>query len=180
MLTIRQEEEKDYAQVYETVRRAFAGAEESDGDEQNLVCRLRKSTAFIPELSLVAETEGKIVGHIMFTRLRIAGTEQLALAPLAVLPEYQKQGIGGKLIESGHQIAKKWDSDFPSFLAILHIIRNSATGRQPGSVSNARSTYPKNALWPQPCKKQTGLKERSFTRRNLISAETSPTAERLF
>ncbi len=107
MLTIRQEEEKDYAQVYETVRRAFAGAEESDGDEQNLVCRLRKSTAFIPELSLVAETEGKIVGHIMFTRLKIAGTEQLALAPLAVLPEYQKQGIGGKLIESGHQIAKK-------------------------------------------------------------------------
>ena len=107
MLIIRQEEERDYAEVYETVRRAFAEAKESDGDEQNLVVRLRKSTAFIPELSLVAEKEGQIVGHIMFTRLKIAGTEQLALAPLSVLPEYQRQGIGGKLIVSGHQIAKK-------------------------------------------------------------------------
>lgn len=63
--------------------------------------------AFIPELSLVAEADGKIVGHIMFTKAMVNGKTVLALAPLSVLPEYQRKGIGKALIQEGHRIAKK-------------------------------------------------------------------------
>ena len=68
---------------------------------------LRNSDSFIPELSLVAVKDNKIVGYILFTKIKIENHEEIALAPLAVLPEYQKQGIGSKLIEEGHKIAKK-------------------------------------------------------------------------
>ena len=62
MLTIRQEKPEDYRQVEQVVEQAFARAEHTDHDEHNLVARLRGSEAFIPELSLVAEQDGRIVG----------------------------------------------------------------------------------------------------------------------
>lgn len=112
MLKIRTETPQDYPAVYELVKAAFAQAEHSDGDEQNLVVRLRQSTIFVPKLSLVAELEGKLVGHIMFSQLKVGNTTQLALAPLAVSPEYQGQGIGGQLILAGHQIATELGYEF--------------------------------------------------------------------
>lgn len=81
MLTIRQEKPEDYRQVEQVVEQAFARAEHTDHDEHNLVARLRGSEAFIPELSLVAEQDGRIVGHILFTKLKVGQTTQLALAP---------------------------------------------------------------------------------------------------
>ena len=107
MLEIRQENKNDYEQVYNIVKTAFENAEHSDGNEQDLVNDLRKSDSFIPELSLVAVKDNKIVGHILFTKIKIGKYEELALAPLAVLPKYQRQGIGKKLIETGHKIAKE-------------------------------------------------------------------------
>lgn len=112
MIKIRQECKDDYNEVYDVVKSAFESAEHSDGDEQELVVRLRKSKNFIERLSLVAEVDGKIAGHIMFTKIDIAGTVQLALAPLAVLPEYQKKGIGTALIKEGHCIASQLGYDF--------------------------------------------------------------------
>ena len=106
MFEIRQENKKDYDEVYKVVKTVFETAEHSDGNEQDLVVALRKSKNFIPELSLVAIQDKKIVGYILFTKINIGKYEELALAPLAVLPEYQKQGIGKKLIEKGHKIAK--------------------------------------------------------------------------
>mgnify|MGYP005776561359 CR=1 FL=1 len=106
MIKIRKENEKDYQQIYDVVKIAFENAEHSDGNEQDLVVDLRNGNGYIPELSLVAELDGKIVGYIMFTKILISENEEIALAPLAVLPEYQKQGIGSKLIEHGHKIAK--------------------------------------------------------------------------
>ena len=107
MLEIRKENENDYAEVYSVIKMAFMTAEHSDGNEQDLVVNLRKSKNFIPELSLVAIQDNKIVGYILFTKIRIGEYEELALAPLGILPKYQNQGIGKKLIEEGHQIAKK-------------------------------------------------------------------------
>lgn len=105
-MTVRQETEKDHAQVYKVIKAAFASADHSDGNEQDLVVKLRASDAFIPELSLVAVKDGNIVGHILFTKAEIAGHTVLALAPLSVLPAYQRQGIGLALIADGHRIAK--------------------------------------------------------------------------
>ena len=107
MVEIRQENKNDYEEIYNVVKTAFETAEQSDGNEQDLVVALRNSDSFIPELSLVAIKDNKIVGHILFTKIKIGNHEELALAPLAVLPEYQKQGIGSKLIQQGHKIAKE-------------------------------------------------------------------------
>lgn len=104
---IRKAEIKDYETIYSLVKCAFESAEHADGNEQDLVNALRKGDAFIPELSLVAEADGKIVGHIMFTRATVDGKPVLALAPLSVLPDYQRKGIGKALIQEGHKIAKE-------------------------------------------------------------------------
>lgn len=107
MIEIRQENEKDYDAIYDVVKTAFSKSEHCDGNEQDLVNDLRKGNAYIPELSLVANDNDKIVGYIMFTKINIGENEEIALAPLAVLPEYQRQGIGSLLIKEGHRIAKE-------------------------------------------------------------------------
>ena len=107
MLTIRQENKNDYEEVYNVIKTAFETAEHSDGNEQDLVVALRKSDNFIPELSLVAVIDNKIVGYILFTKIKIGKQEELAIAPLGVLPEYQKQGIGRTLIQEGNKKAKE-------------------------------------------------------------------------
>lgn len=123
MITIRQEEEKDHQKVFQLIEEAFKSMEHSDHQEQFLVERLRKSEAFIPELSLIAENEkGEITGHILFTKLKIINGsetfESLALAPVSVKPEFQNQGIGGQLINYGHLTAKKLG--FGSVILIGH------------------------------------------------------------
>lgn len=107
MLEIRQANKNDYEEIYNVVKTAFETAEHCDGNEQDSVVALRKGDNFIPELSLVALKDNKIVGYILFTKIRIGEYEEVALAPLGVLPKYQKKGIGSKLIKEGHIIAKK-------------------------------------------------------------------------
>lgn len=106
-MLIRQEVQNDYEGVYKLITDAFATAEHADGNEQDLVVDLRKGDGFIPELSLVAEIDGELAGHIMFTRATVGNDEVLVLAPLSVKPKFQKQGIGTALISEGHRIAKE-------------------------------------------------------------------------
>ena len=106
-MIIRQETPKDYVAVYQLIKESFASAKHCDGNEQDLVAALRKSTSFVPELSLVAEINGEIAGHILFTEAKITSETVLVLAPLSVLPKFQRQGIGSALIKAGHTIAKE-------------------------------------------------------------------------
>lgn len=106
-MLIRQETSKDYAAVYKLLKEAFASAEHKDGNEQDLVVALRNGDAFVPQLSLVAEVKGHIAGYILFTKAKVGDATVLVLAPLAVLPGFQKQGIGTALIQRGHQIAQE-------------------------------------------------------------------------
>lgn len=79
-------------------------------DEAVLVDRLRDSNAFIPQLSVVAEENGTIVGHILFTRLQLdppTTTRVISLAPMAVLPELQRRGIGSALVRHGLEVARE-------------------------------------------------------------------------
>lgn len=111
-MIIRQATEKDYIKIIPMVKAAFETAEHSDGLEQDLVDLLRRSDAFVPELSLVAEIDGKILGHIMFTEAKVGLRNVLVLAPLSVSPEYQKQGIGTALIKAAHSIAQNMGYEY--------------------------------------------------------------------
>lgn len=119
---IRQEKKKDFLEVFNLISKAFEKEKLSDHQEQHLVERLRKSNSFIPELSLVAESKGKILGHILLTPIQINSEsetfESLALAPVSVLPAYQSLGIGGKLIEEAHSAAI--NSGFGSIVLLGH------------------------------------------------------------
>ena len=109
-IELRTETLKDYLVVETVVKAAFKDLEISDQTEHLLVQRLRKSSSFIPELSIVAESEGTIIGHILLTKALIRNdqktVESLALAPISVRPEYQKMGVGSKLILEAHKRAQ--------------------------------------------------------------------------
>ena len=97
-LTIRSEAEADLESIRQVNRLAFG----QDAEGQ-LVDALRDG-GFVG-LSLVAELDGQVVGHILFSDIRIISesdsVDALALAPMAVIPEQQREGIGSALIESG-------------------------------------------------------------------------------
>ncbi|EQF26912.1 acetyltransferase family protein [Clostridioides difficile CD160] len=105
-MIIRQEKESDKNKVYDVIKSAFENEEISDHDEHNLVNRLRTSDNFVPELSIVAEHDGDIVGHILFTEIKVGDSVLLTLAPVSVSPSMQGKKIGTKLIEEGHKVAK--------------------------------------------------------------------------
>ena len=112
---VRKELEQDHKTVELLVEEAFKDAEYSDHMEHVLVSKLRKGENFIDGLSLVAEKEGEIVGHILLTKANIENEtekyETLALAPVSVLPKYQGIGIGGELIREGMRMAKELGYD---------------------------------------------------------------------
>jgi alpha-D-ribose 1-methylphosphonate 5-triphosphate synthase subunit PhnI len=104
-LIVRSEEIKDYSSIAKVNNLAF-GQE----NEAKLIDKIRQSDRFINELSLVAELDRKIIGHIMFSYIDLIGkhtTKVLALAPVAVLPEYQNKGVGSLLVKRGLEIAEK-------------------------------------------------------------------------
>ena len=76
--------------------------------EAELVDKLRDTEGFVPQLCLVADNSGVILGHVMFTRVTLESdppVKVLALAPVSVYPAYQKRGIGSALIRRGLAIA---------------------------------------------------------------------------
>lgn len=108
-IVLRQEDAKDFEDVFSVIDSAFRNEEYSDNKEQFLVEKLRNSDAFIPELSIVAVDNGEIVGHILLTKIQIKNEtrtfDSLALAPVSVKPGYQKRGIGSQLIKEAHKVA---------------------------------------------------------------------------
>jgi len=105
-ITIRLETPDDYRAVEELTREAFWDESTSGGrivDEHLLTHNLRKHPAFIPELDTVAELEGNLAGHIIYSKGKIIDDgggehEALTFGPLAVLPKYQLRGVGRALL----------------------------------------------------------------------------------
>lgn len=103
-LTIRPERPEDYASIRRVVVAAFESTSEGD-----LVDNIRASEHYIPELSLVAEIDGEVVGHVMVSRVHLVDgsrrREAHSIAPVAVTPSTQGQGVGGALIRRVIEIA---------------------------------------------------------------------------
>ena len=112
MLEIREERLSEYRETENVVREAFWNVYSPGCDDHYLVHQIRKSPAFIPELSLVALDNGRIIGYVTNLKSYIEGDdgkryEVLSLGPIAVLPEYQRTGIGARLISKVKEIARK-------------------------------------------------------------------------
>ncbi len=109
-IQIRPETSADYPAVAVLIEAAFKTMAYSDHREHLLVEKLRQSKDFIPDFSLVATKAGQLVGYILLTPIGIKNDPQiyssLALAPVAVAPEHQGQGIGGQLILAAHDRAR--------------------------------------------------------------------------
>ena len=100
-ITIRPEQQGDEKRIYAITDAAFREMEFSDGDEPDLIDKLRDAGDLT--LSLVAEDAERIVGHIAFSPVSISdgATDWYGLGPVSVTPELQRTGIGSKLILRG-------------------------------------------------------------------------------
>jgi predicted N-acetyltransferase YhbS len=105
-LTIRQETLRDEEAISRVNDLAFKRS-----NEAILVLKLRKLEEFDSRLSLVAEYGNQIIGHILLYPVKIKSGEKmipvLSLGPIAVNPEHQRKGVGGRLIDSAHAAALK-------------------------------------------------------------------------
>jgi len=100
-MRIRPEAPGDVEAIARLVERAFAGEPHSSHTEQFIVRALRKAGALC--VSLVAEHEQNIVGHVAYSQVAISdgSSNWYGLGPLAVEPAFQRQGIGSHLVRSG-------------------------------------------------------------------------------
>ena len=111
-MKIREESQEDFKNIHELVKVAFQTAKVSNGKEQDFVDELRASKEkYLPELALVVEKDGKIIGHIMMTRMFISDGndrfEVLFVGPVSVLLEKRNQGVGTALMRESLDRARK-------------------------------------------------------------------------
>jgi predicted N-acetyltransferase YhbS len=109
-MTIRQEKPADYSEVYQLVKVAFESNEATDGTVPDYLNELRAKDVFIPELSLVAEKDGRIVGQITLYKTDIVTSHckqtELLLSPISVHPNFFRQGIARAMTERALNLAK--------------------------------------------------------------------------
>ena len=136
MITIRLEEIEDQKGIRRVNELAFDQAMEAD-----LVDALRTNAH--PHISLVAIVEERIVGHIFFSPVSIeseSGTfTAMGLAPMSVLPEFQSQGIGSRLVEEGLKECR--ELSHPIVVVLGHPNHYPRFGFIPAHLKGLRSEY---------------------------------------
>jgi len=136
MMTIRTESTKDDESVRRVNELAFEQPNEAD-----LVDALRANAR--PFISLVAVVDEQVVGHIFFSPVSIESENgvftAMGLAPMAVLPEYQNQGIGSQLVREGLKACQRLGHDIVVVLG--HANYYPRFGFTPASLKGLRSEY---------------------------------------
>lgn len=120
-MNIRPENKDDKVDIFNLNNHAFGR-----NNEALLIEKLRDSDRYLPELSLVAELEGNIVGHILFSKVLVGEHVLLALAPLALIPGKQRNGIENELMKYGIQKAK--DLGYIAIIALGNPYKYKAYG----------------------------------------------------
>ena len=133
-IVIREERPEDITVISEVTVAAFKELEMSDLNEHNIINGLREAGAL--SLSLVAEHEGCVVGHIAFSPVTVSdGTEGwYGLGPVSVVPKLQRRGITGRSFQAENQWRSRVLPCWPS--GILHQIR-----LQQSFVSSTRGCF---------------------------------------
>lgn len=110
-IIIREEKEDEHHKVEEITLRAFWNKYHLGCNEHFVVYKARKSDAYVPQISRIAEVNGEIVGVICYTKALLQNGDKqkeiLTFGPLCVLPEWQGCGIGGALLEKTLDLAKQ-------------------------------------------------------------------------
>ena len=135
-MMIRSERQEDREQIMHINRQAFQTEAEA-----NLFDGLRESGASL--ISLVAEEEGEAVGHILFSPVALEGGSKnipiAGLAPMAVLPEWQKRGVGTKLVEEG--LRRCEEAEYAAVVVLGYPAYYSRFGFVPSSDYGIKSEY---------------------------------------
>jgi putative acetyltransferase len=133
---VRPETGADQDAIRHVHERAFAP---SIG-EAKLVDALRAAGDLVPDLCLVAEQGGEVVGHIAYSRAGLgSGHEALALAPMAVLPERQRDGIGSALVRGS--LDRAAGTGFPLVVVLGHPEYYPRFGFEPGAAHGILDPY---------------------------------------
>jgi len=110
-MKIRIEKPSDYPQVECLVKTSFATNADDDGTTHEYLNELRTKSVFIPDLSLVAEKDGKIIGQVVLYKTDITTPNgiktELLLSPICVHPNYFRQGIARAMIDEALRKAKE-------------------------------------------------------------------------
>ncbi len=111
-ISIRLEEQRDYTKVEHLTRDAFWDLYRPGCSEHLVVHNIRKDPAFVPKLSYVVCDGDDVIGNIIYSRAKVVRDEHqefevLCMGPFAVLPAYQKKGIGARLLNHTIQIARE-------------------------------------------------------------------------
>lgn len=111
-LMIKQTSREDFRITENITREAFWNVYKPGCSEHLVLHNLRKSHSYIKELDLVAISNNQIVGHIISTKAKVVDSlnkeyEVLCAGPLSVLPDFQKKGIGERLLKESIEIAKR-------------------------------------------------------------------------
>jgi len=109
-IALRLEDERDYRIVENLTREAFWNVHFPGADEHLLIRNLRRAKEFVRDLDFVALCDNTIVGSIVYAEAKVIGDETehtvLTFGPISVLPEYQKKGVGRRLIEHTTGLAR--------------------------------------------------------------------------
>jgi putative acetyltransferase len=136
VITVRAEQPRDFPQVRHINELAFGQPLEA-----NLVEKLREHCA--EALSLVADEGNRVVGHILFTPVVVEqGTQRtvgMGLAPMAVVPDRQRQGIGSQLVRRGLEILR--DRGCPFVIVVGHPQYYPRFGFEPASKYELRCQW---------------------------------------
>ena len=111
-ITIRLEQPQDYREVENLTREAFWNVYRPGCTEHFVLNRFRSNPDFIPQLDFVMETDGKIIGHVMFSKAHInldgGGTlPSWTFGPISIHPDYKRKGFGLRLLRYALDEAKK-------------------------------------------------------------------------
>ena len=141
-IRLRPEMDSDVNAITDVTVAAFKNLEVSDHTEQFVVTALRAAKALT--VSLVAELDGRVIGHIAFSPVMLSdGTPQwFGLGPVSVLPEFQRQGIGKALIEEGLSRLKGINARGCCLVGHPAYYRKFGFKNTPGTLLDARTACP--------------------------------------
>lgn len=111
-IIIRRETPSDYDAVEHLTRETFWNVYRPGCTEHYVVHVLRKDPAFVPELDLVMERNGQLIGHVMYMRAKIAADDGrelpvMTFGPISIHPDFQRRGLGKRLLDESMDRARE-------------------------------------------------------------------------